>query len=523
MVLSRIKLSNDNKTHSESLKMKAAGGWDILTDALKNYSANGDANQAAAIALYAVLSAIPLFVLTVISAGYIFSSYPHIQADIIDAVRGFHPYFSEKVLVQLGQIEKKRHLLGWLGLIGLIWLSTQIFNSMEGALNITFHSPKKRNYIVSKLLAISMIPMGWIVGGSSVLLSYLTAMILRQPTELPSGVSLYLTNMSGVLLRYVLPYVITVIFFSFLYRIIPTAKIKPSVALVGGAIFALLMEIAKQFFTWYIANYTRYDIIFGSLEAIVILVIWVFYVALIFLFCAEIMSSYQRRNILLLERAMLKPLQKVMRVEERLFKKFGHTYEKGSIVFNEGDSGNEMFYVLSGRVCLEKVDCHVKKVLAEMGQGQYFGEMAALIDISRSATARVTEDSHLAVIDGNTFRDMLRQSQEIAMHMLKEFSRRLKTSNKAVEELTNLWARMSIVIYFMDNAGTNIEEHLPQLTLITKKEPAEIREILNELAREGMVIIRNDLMVEVVREKMWSLLNSGALKKCSIDDIDRVD
>jgi len=48
------------------------------------------------------------------------------------------------------------------------------------------------------------------------------------------------------------------------------------------------MEIAKQLFTWYVANYTRYNVIFGSLEAVVILVIWVFYVALILLFCAEL-------------------------------------------------------------------------------------------------------------------------------------------------------------------------------------------------------------------------------------------
>jgi membrane protein len=522
MDLSELKLSSGNKKRSESLKMKAASGWDILADAFKNYGVNGDANQAAAIALYAVLSAIPLFVLTIILAGYIFSSYPHIQTDIIDAVRGFHPYFSEKILVQLGQIEKKRHLLGWLGVIGLIWVSAQIFNSMEAALNITFHSQKKRNYIVSKLLAISMIPMGWIVGGASVLVSYLTAMIIRQPIELSSGVDLYLSTISGVFLRYLLPYLITVIFFSIVYRVIPTAKIKFTVALVGGAFFAFLMEIAKQFFTWYISNYTTYNVVFGSLEAVVILVIWVFYVALIFLFCAEIMSSYQRSDILLLERAILKPLKKSMRVEERLFKKFGHTYEKDSIVFNEGDSGHEMFYVLSGHVCLEKVDCHVKKVLAEMGPGQYFGEMAALIDISRSATARVIKDSHLAVISGNTFGDMLRESREIAMHMLKEFSRRLKNSNMALEELTNLWTRMAIVIHFMDHPGANIEEHLPRLTLITKKEPAEIREILNELAQEGMVIVKNDLLMEVVREKMWSLLDSGALKKCTIDDIDKI-
>ncbi len=522
MFLSKLQLLSRNKVRTESLKMKAASGWDILSDALKNYSANGDANQAAAIALYAILSAIPLFVLTIIATEYVFSSYPHIQTDIVDYIRWFNPYFSEKILVQLGQIEQKRHLMGWLGVLGLIWLSTQIFNSIEAALNITFHSTKKRNFIVSKLLAIAMIPMGWIVGGASVLISYITAIIVRHPVVLSSGAGLYLSTLSGILLQYVVPYLVTVIFFSILYRVIPTAKIKLLVALVGGAIFALLMEIAKQFFTWYISNYARYDVIFGSLEALVILIIWVFYVALIFLFCAEIMSSYQRRNILLLKKAILKPPQNTMRIDERLFKKFGRTYEKDSIIFNEGDSGDEMFYVLSGHVCLEKVDCHVKKVLAKIGPGQYFGEMAALIDISRAATARVTEDSNLAVIDGKTFGDMVRESQDIAMHMLKEFSRRLKNSNMAIEELTNLWTRMAIVIYFMDNYGANVEDHLPRLTLITQKEPAEIRDILKELAQEGMVIIRNDLIIEVVREKMWFLLHSGALKKCTIDDIDKI-
>ena len=81
---------------------------------------------------------------------------------------------------------------------------------------------------------------------------------------------------------------------------------------------------------------------------------------------------------------------------------------------------------------------------------------------------------------------------------------------------------MAIVIHFMDNSGANIEEQLPQLALITKKEPAEIRVILNELVQEGMVIVCNDLMMEVVRRKMWSLLDTGALKKCTIEDLDKI-
>jgi membrane protein len=522
MVKEKKSKSPRARERSESLRMRAAGSWDILADAWNNYRSNGDANQAAAVALYTILSAIPLFILTIIIAGYIFSSYPHIQTDIIDAIRGFNPYFSEKLIEQLGQIESKSKLLGWVGVLGLVWLSAAIFNSLEMALNIIFRSQKNRNYFVSKLLAISMIPMGWIVGASSVAISYVAVLLVKQPVEIAGGIDISLTAMSGAFLRYVVPYAISVIFVYFLYRIIPTAKIRSSVLLAGSALFALLMEIAKQYFTWYISNYTSYGVIFGSLETVVILVIWVFYVALIFLFCAELMSSYQRRDLILLERAMLKPRKTHMKVDERLFKKFGHTYEKGSIIFNEGDSGNEMFYVLSGRVCLERVSCQVKKVLAEMEAGQYFGEMAALIDIRRSATARALEDSHLAVIDSDTFRNLVRESREVGIVMLKEFSRRLKNSNSALDELTNLWTRMVIVIHFMDHAPVNIEEHLTRLALLTHKESAEIKELINELAFQDIFIIKNGLMMEVIRAKMWSLLDSGALSKCFIEDADKI-
>ena len=522
MVKEKKSKSSRARERSESFRMKAAGIGDILADSVKNYKSNGDVNQAAAMALYAILSAIPLFILTIIVAGYFFSSYPNISEDIINAIRGFHPYFSEKLLAQLGQIEKKKHLLGWAGVLGLIGLSSMIFNSMEIALNIIFRSRKKRNYFVSKLLALSMIPTGWIIGSVSLVISYVAALLVKQSVEIAEGFNISLGVMSGALLRYAVPYLITVIFFYFIYRIIPTNKIRPAVALGGSALFALLMEIAKQLFTWYISNYTRYNIIFGSLGTIVILVIWAFYVALIFLFCAELMSSYQRRGIILLERAMLKPHKNIMKVDERLFKKFGRAYERGSIIFNEGDSGNEMFYVLSGRVCLEKVFCQVKKVLAEMEAGQYFGEMAALIDAPRTASARALEDCHLAVIDGYTFRNLVRESREVGIFMLKEFSRRLKNSNEALDELTNLWIRMIIVIHFMDHVPVNIEEQLSTLALLTRKDSAEIRELINELAHQDIFVIKNGLMMEVARVKMWSMLDSGALSKCFIEDADKI-
>lgn len=502
----------------DNLRLQAAGGWDVFVDAIKNFGLNGDTNQAAAIALYAILSAIPLYILSIVVAQYMFDSYPAFQAYITEAI--INGFFSEKLLAQLGRIDQKKNVLGWAGVLGLIWLSAAIFDSMATALNIIFRSRKKRNFFEAKLMAMGMIPLAWLVGIASIAISYVMALLIAQPVLLMESLGISLSTVSAFLLGYIVPYLITTLFLIVLYRVIPTARIQPAVVMAGSAVCALLLEAAKQFFAWYAANYTRYDVIFGSLEAVVIMVVGVFYIALIFLFCAEMISSYQRRDIFLLEEAILKSRRTKMKVDERLFKKFGRVYEQGSIIFHEGDGGKEMFYVLSGCVHLEKnVGSQVRKVLAEINPGEYFGEMAVLIDIPRSATARVIEDSQIAVIDGDTFHDLMRESRDVAMHMLQEFSRRLKNSNQAVEELASLRTRLIIILYFLENPGVIIAEHIPQLAQLTGKPPAEIRELLNDPVLRDAFIIREDTLVEVVREKIWRLLEAETSAKQALDDI----
>jgi len=189
-----------------TFKLKAAGAWEVIIDAVENFRVNGDANQAAAIAFYAILSVIPLFILTIVAAGYFFSSNPHLLDEIMLAIKEYNPYFSGELLVQLGQMERKKQLLGWVGVLGLVWLSAMIFNSMSTALNIIFRSTKKRNFFVEKLLAISMIPMAWLVGIISVLLSSVVAILVKEPWPLPGGFELSLKGMPAIMLRYVVPF-----------------------------------------------------------------------------------------------------------------------------------------------------------------------------------------------------------------------------------------------------------------------------------------------------------------------------
>jgi len=498
------------KSKMERPHLVLATAWDILSDAIRNFRANGNTNQAAAISLYAMLSFIPLFILTMLLASYIFTSHPNIQNELIEKIRGFHPYISESLVSQLGPMEQKKQLLGWVGIISLIWSSAMIFRAVETALNMIFRSRGRRNYVVANLLAIAMIPMGWAVGIASVGITYISTVLVRQP-PLFSDEFMLLPFLYVALFSYVLPYMLPVAFFTIVYKIIPTGKVSWGSALTGAAIFSALMEIAKHFFTWYVSDNKKYNVIFGSLESVVILVLWVFYVALILLFCAELISSYQRRNLILLEKAFLKPRRQIMKIEERLFRKFGRMYPKDTYVFRQGDAGQEMYYILMGKMRIEKTAGQIKKVLAEMGQGEYFGEIAALIEAPRTASVQATEDSSVAVIDSDTFRSLLRESGDVSLYMLREFSIRIRQTGNALGELTQAWTRLIVVLYLLMKWPTKDDgDPLHELAMYTRKEPVEIQQVLWELRDQGVITILDGHISHFSKECAWELLNDQA-------------
>jgi NADH dehydrogenase len=78
-------------------------------------------------------------------------------------------------------------------------------------------------------------------------------------------------------------------------------------------------------------------------------------------------------------------------------------YEPGETIFNEGDAGDSLFMVLSGRVEILKRFGPQARVVRTLGPGEYFGEMALLGRHPRSATARALTALDLLVLSGSDF------------------------------------------------------------------------------------------------------------------------
>ncbi len=106
------------------------------------------------------------------------------------------------------------------------------------------------------------------------------------------------------------------------------------------------------------------------------------------------------------------------------------TYPAGAHLFAENDPGSRMYVIRSGRVKIWRHLGTTEIVLAYVGLGEFFGEMALLEGLPRSAAATVVEPSELIEIDKETFEQMLRSNSEIAVRMMRKLCQRLREADK---------------------------------------------------------------------------------------------
>ena len=124
-----------------------------------------------------------------------------------------------------------------------------------------------------------------------------------------------------------------------------------------------------------------------------------------------------------------------MAADKNPFAQFLTHYDAGQVLFDEGDEGDEMFIIQSGRVAIKKRVKNGETTLAVMEKGDFFGEMAMLERLPRSAKAEVVQAGDLIRIDNETFGDMLKTNSEIAIRMLRKYSIRLRDANNQIERI----------------------------------------------------------------------------------------
>ena len=129
-----------------------------------------------------------------------------------------------------------------------------------------------------------------------------------------------------------------------------------------------------------------------------------------------------------------------------LFEKYGRSYNPGDVVFSEGDDGQYLFIIQEGSIEISKdMDGH-KHVLSTLARGEFFGEMAIVTRVKRTATATAIDNVQMLAFDREAFQGMIEKNSRIALNVIDKLCRRLQHANTQIRHLVHAGFKSAIAL-----------------------------------------------------------------------------
>jgi CRP/FNR family transcriptional regulator, cyclic AMP receptor protein len=138
-----------------------------------------------------------------------------------------------------------------------------------------------------------------------------------------------------------------------------------------------------------------------------------------------------------------------------------YDYPRSSTIFRNGDPGDAMYLIDFGQVRISITDADGATVtLAELGAGDFFGDMAMLDGQGRSANATVLEDARLAKLTRDDFLSFMRSDSRITLELLTALTQRLRRTDELLRHRVsrNVNQEEAARLTFADRAADRIAE-----------------------------------------------------------------
>lgn len=264
----------------------------FLRDVLKSFLEQGCASLAASLAFFSLLSLFPLAFLLLYGISFLVSQNVIGEQFMLSFLKGFLPSLGERLAEELHRISALEQVR-WLVFLSFFWFGGLVFYELDYALNVVFESTQKRHPLISTAISIALL---WSTG-----LLLLTAYVGTQTIEFLTtyaprlwGLDLVALAAYDFHLSYSLPFGLAFLSVSLLYCLVPRRRPPWRAAMAGALIFSLLWVAAKLLFVSYSEYATVYARLYGSLLEVVLLLLWVYYSAGLFLFGGIIAHKLQQ-------------------------------------------------------------------------------------------------------------------------------------------------------------------------------------------------------------------------------------
>ncbi|HEY8492151.1 MAG TPA: YihY/virulence factor BrkB family protein [Dehalococcoidia bacterium] len=289
-VLARLK----DRLQAWGARTRRVRAVDVAWRAFGGFRQHGDTMYAAAIAYYVLFSLFPLLIFAVAAFGFVIRDQD-LQERVVDAIMEQIPEeanLREQVQDVVGGVSRSNNsLLGLAGLLGTAWTASGMFGALRQALNRAFDVPGARPFLRAKVIDLLGVVGVMALALLSVSATAALGVLRAVASDLFAGL---VPNLLWGLLYLLVPLSISFLTFLLVYRVIPSRTLGVSRLWIGALVGSLGFEAAKAGFGLYLANFGRYQEVYGALGGVVAFLFFVFLVANILLYGAELASTLAR-------------------------------------------------------------------------------------------------------------------------------------------------------------------------------------------------------------------------------------
>jgi membrane protein len=253
-----------------------------LWRAALNFSRTGT-RQAAALAYYAIFSVFPLSLLLAVVITTLLGPVAA-QEQIASALSLFVPQDTVQLLIKnVTEAMQQGSSFTLFALGGLLWSALGLFSNITSSLDMIFMVPSRRSLWRQRLVALLMTLMLVVL----VTASFLTSAVLRLISATLLGQSSNWLTIGTIFL----PLGLDMVIFALLFRYIPSRHVHWDAVWTAAIFGAVGWELAKAGFVWYTTRVANFQFIYGSIATVIVLLLWAYLIAAIFLFSAELCAQ----------------------------------------------------------------------------------------------------------------------------------------------------------------------------------------------------------------------------------------
>lgn len=248
-------------------------------------------DRAAAIAFYTLLSLLPLLIFLISVGVALLGSFELAYRGALMLFHGVVVPLDQASLLALRTFVERATLLQWPGILLLAWTSRRIFGALLSALEVVFEAPA-RGFAHGNLFSLAVVLLTGVALLLTLVASTLFAAVEGVLQRAASETALLaLREMVGRFASHILPATAAFAFFFLVYRFFPRrrAAVTAGDAAIGALIATLLWLLAQVAFAYYVRNLADYGL-YGALEGVIVLALWLELSAAIVLFGGEVVA-----------------------------------------------------------------------------------------------------------------------------------------------------------------------------------------------------------------------------------------